>query len=166
MEKATINSLLNHSHLTLKNLLKYAMVNKSTYSHTKPLINTVRANLTRQLREEQNKYRTWYNSLTNNQRKQLARNYHRGEWGNLYTEGHYYVIPALRNANLTVKSPVSTWLLHETRRMHVRNVLPARVHKTLMTIRNIKRKLGHYNGPHNRNAFYAFVRNYHYPRNL
>jgi len=166
MKKATINSLLNHSQLTVKNLFKYAMVNKSTYSYTKPLINNVRADLTRQLREEQTKYRTWYNSLTNNQRMNLARNYHRGEWGNLNTEGHYYVIPALRHANLTNKSTVSTWLLQEMRRMHVRRVLPERVYKILMSIHNIKRKLGHYNGPHNINAFYAFVAHYQYPRNL
>jgi len=166
MQKATVNSLLNHSHLTLKNLLKYALVNKSSYLHTKPLINNIRANLTRQLREEQTKYRNWYNSLTNNQRTNLARNYHRGEWGNLNTEGHYYIIPALRHANLTNKSSVSTWLLQETRRMHVHRVLPVRVYKILTSIRNIKRKLGHYNGPHNRNAFNAFVAHYQYPRNL
>ena len=166
MEKSTINSLLSYSNLTLKNLFKYAMVNKNTYAQMKPLINNVRADLTRQLREEQTKYRTWYNSLTNNQRVQLARNYHRGEWGNLQTNNHYYVIPALRHANLTTKSAVSAWLLQETRRMHVHRVLPVRVYKILTSMRNLKRKLGHYNGPHSRNAFYAFVRNYHYPRNL
>ena len=120
--------LVKHGGLNPRNLARLALATGK--QHVRPMMNVGRNVKTQQntsITNAKRRYNTWYNSLTENQRKQLAQNYNRNTGG-----VYYHNLNIIRNMNALNNNGFTKQFIHLPLWYAVQNAV------TVPHVRNLK----------------------------